>query len=701
MNAVRWTLILAFLLCSACTEPVGPAPQTAASSGVAAAGAGLVPAQADEIFVEYVSSAARGWQYCAAPMAEGVSIALRMDVGSGNAGDVASAADITYSTTNLQEVSVDEADRVKFDGEFLYVAEKGWSNSPSPPFVRFPAAGPDLAAEPTPEAAYLPEIEIVPPDPPVIRVLAAGEEPPRAEPVARIELLERVTHVDGMYLLPHHRAGEEDWLAIVASALEPVPVGRMLRGRTVLQLVDVSNPAAPTTESTLELDGDLVASRRIGDRLYLVTQHLPAPRQPIPCRPDGVATAVSAWDEPADAADVLPWISVDGGEPEQLVDIEHCFVPDALRAAEWPVPHVTTVTAIDLRDPSDRVSVCVAGFASQIYASASALYLTHADARFRALYAEQAERIHKFAFAPEGPSYRGTGIVPGTLAWNTGSFALGEHDGVLGVVTRGLEGYRLTLLRESADGERSLEELAHLPNEAEPAPIGKPGEQLHSVRFMGERVYAVTFRQIDPLYIIDRSDPERPYIAGEVEVPGFSDYLHPIGANLLLGVGKDVIVESGMAWYQGIKLELFDVSDPRTLASIDSLVVGMRGSQSAALSDHHAVAYLAASAAPHRTAVPIAVHEGPPGAASLFQPWSHTGLHLFEIDENETAPALSSLRDVGALVRAEAGVESDQQAPSSTEGDRAVIQGGAVHYIHGDAVWSARWRSPETFIGPQ
>ena len=140
--------------------------------------------------------------------------------------------------------------------------------------------------------------------------------------------------------------------------------------------------------------------------------------------------------------------------------------------------------------------------------------------------------------------------------------------------------------------EPHLEIVSQLPNDQEPAPIGKPGEALHGVRFMGSRVYVVTFKKIDPLYIIDVATPEQPYIAGEVEIPGFSDYLHPIGENLLLGVGKDAFDMGSFAWYQGIKLELFDVSDPMTLSSIDSVRVGMRGSQSAALRDSHAISHL-------------------------------------------------------------------------------------------------------------
>jgi len=105
---------------------------------------------------------------------------------------------------------------------------------------------------------------------------------------------------------------------------------------------------------------------------------------------------------------------------------------------------------------------------------------------------------------------------------------------------------------------------------------------------MGERLYVVTFRQVDPLFVIDLSAPAAPVLLGELKVPGYSDYLHPINDTHLIGIGKDATDEGRV---QGMKLALFDASTPTAPAEAYSLVVGDRGTHSAALDDHKAFTY--------------------------------------------------------------------------------------------------------------
>src|SRR3989339_219866 len=114
-------------------------------------------------------------------------------------------------------------------------------------------------------------------------------------------------------------------------------------------------------------------------------------------------------------------------------------------------------------------------------------------------------------------------------------------------------------------------------------------EQIYSVRFMQDRAYMVTFKQTDPLFVIDLKDPKRPTVLGELKIPGFSNYLHPYDANTMIGIGKDTDVnEWGGVTTRGIKLSLFDVSDVSSPKEIDTYVMGDRGSDSIALYDHKA-----------------------------------------------------------------------------------------------------------------
>jgi uncharacterized secreted protein with C-terminal beta-propeller domain len=120
------------------------------------------------------------------------------------------------------------------------------------------------------------------------------------------------------------------------------------------------------------------------------------------------------------------------------------------------------------------------------------------------------------------------------------------------------------------------------------------GERIYSVRFMNDRAYVVTFKQTDPLFVIDLANASEPKVIGEVKLPGFSNYLHPYSETILIGVGKEATdnaergVETG-----GVKVSLFDVADPAAPKEITSLVLGGRGSDSSVLYDHKAFLFSA------------------------------------------------------------------------------------------------------------
>jgi len=115
-----------------------------------------------------------------------------------------------------------------------------------------------------------------------------------------------------------------------------------------------------------------------------------------------------------------------------------------------------------------------------------------------------------------------------------------------------------------------------------------PGENFHSARFMGNRAYFVTFKKTDPLFVINLSEPTNPSVLGELHIPGYSDYLHPYDETHLIGVGKHTVEaeEGDFAWYQGIKMSLFDVSNVTNPVQIDNVTIGDRGSDSPVLYDH-------------------------------------------------------------------------------------------------------------------
>jgi len=176
--------------------------------------------------------------------------------------------------------------------------------------------------------------------------------------------------------------------------------------------------------------------------------------------------------------------------------------------------------------------------------------------------------IHQFRLdGGTDASYVASGMVEGRLL---NQFAMSEHDGDLRVATTTDDWGRfgdqsestVFVLRPNADGE--LDQISAVGG------LGK-GEQIYAVRFMGDVAYVVTFRRIDPLYVLDLSDPANPVLDGELKIPGYSAYLHPVGDGLLLGVGQDA-TDEGRA--TGTQLSLFDVSAPTNPQRIDTLTIG-------------------------------------------------------------------------------------------------------------------------------
>jgi uncharacterized secreted protein with C-terminal beta-propeller domain len=232
---------------------------------------------------------------------------------------------------------------------------------------------------------------------------------------------------------------------------------------------------------------------------------------------------------------------------------------------------VLTVLTVDLArglPAVDADAVLTGG--ETVYASATSLYVAtqRYDSEARTL-------LHRFDTSdPDATRYAGSGSVPGTLL---NQFSLSEHAGVL----------RAASTREG-NSESLVTTLAVQPDALVPrgrvAGLGR-GERIYAVRFIGPLGYVVTFRETDPLYTLDLSDPDRPRAVGELELPGYSAYLHPVADGLLLGVGQEA-TRSGRV--QGLQLALFDVSDPARPRRVQQLKLAERWSSSAVEWDHHA-----------------------------------------------------------------------------------------------------------------
>ncbi len=230
---------------------------------------------------------------------------------------------------------------------------------------------------------------------------------------------------------------------------------------------------------------------------------------------------------------------------------------------------LTQIVGIDLGDDSSTQITSILGQATQVYANAGALILAQPDwTWFERGTNSDRTAVHRFAVSSEGKRtpYQGSGFVQGIV---NDQFSMDERDGVLRIATT-----RTTWPERTDDmfapdvwvppttdnlvstlkleGDR-LEILGSTPPLAE-------GERIFSARFLGDLGYIVTFRQVDPLFAIDLSDPANPKVLGELKIPGFSDYMHPLGNGHLLTIGRDIDEETQRD--NGTALQIFDVSDP-------------------------------------------------------------------------------------------------------------------------------------------
>ena len=203
------------------------------------------------------------------------------------------------------------------------------------------------------------------------------------------------------------------------------------------------------------------------------------------------------------------------------------------------------------------------------------------------------------------------------------------------------------------------------------------------MRFFGNKLYLVTFERIDPLYAIDLTDPTDPKIAGELMIPGVSDFLHPVNQDLLLGLGED---ENGL-----VKLELFNVADMTAPYSLGTTVLGEsenpNWSYSEARYNRHAFTYQIVSENQDRFTVPVTLATN--NETEEYQ--EEDRLYLFEINGKEDS-ALGSIDEIGHI-----SVARDQWQNSR---NRTVIHGDTVYYINNTSVWSTDWMNPSEQNGP-
>jgi len=451
-----------------------------------------------------------------------------------------------YSTTNIQVAGVDEADIVKTDGTYIYLTQG--------------------------DTVY------------IVKAYPAEE----AEVVAKIKFGGEVTdlYIAGDKLVVFTPSyGRVFATKIGGSSYIP------MTETTTVYFYDVSDRLNPVLDRMYEVEGSYVATRMIGNFVYVVSQK-------------------GAWVY--EGAVDLPSYRENGSI---------CRIPASsvyYYNGTDPGYAYTTIASINTQDATFPIQsqTFLLGSSSTIYCSAEFLYLTTGG------YSETG--VHKIRLDDGVIEGVADGSVPG---WILNQFSMDEHDGYFRIATTTGHAWGVATSKNNVyvlDPEMkvvgTLEDLA-------------PGEQIYSTRFMGDRLYMVTFKKVDPLFVIDLSEPTAPRVLGKLKIPGYSNYLHPYDETHVIGLGKEAVdaAESSFAWYQGVKLSLFDVSDVENPREVAKLEIGDRGTDSPALYDHKAFLF---SKERNLLVIPIleaqltAGYETEPNA---YGDYVYQGAYVFEI----------------------------------------------------------------------
>lgn len=443
-----------------------------------------------------------------------------------------------YTGTNTQIAGVDEADIIKTDGEYLY--HYRYDNAGGGEIRILRAKDLSVCSAVT-LPSYLNGELYLSGD---TLILAADTE--RTETPVSGKMLSYLS------ASADEAQQDEDW--IVPDYYSEYTSAQT----TTLFVYDVSDRTAPKRETVFEQAGSYVSSRMADGVLYLVSNQYV----------DSYGVSPQS-----DAAAVLPTVMRDGeGSLLAASDIMLPVLPQYNAG-------YCIVTAFDI-ESRETATKAVLGGTETIMMSGDTLILS--DTLYDGGWRDRFTGVTRFSVGgKDGLRYVSSGKVPG---WTDGQFAYDVSDTLLRVAT--------TSYGENGDTENNLyiyDEAMKLVGSVEGL---AEGERIYSVRYFGDTAYVVTFRETDPLFVIDLSDPKNPSVEGQLKIPGFSEYLHPVGDGLLIGLGQNTAQTSyGGVVTDGIKLSLFDVSDPKHPTELSAYVIGNSGSWSEALENHKAFLY--------------------------------------------------------------------------------------------------------------
>lgn len=473
-----------------------------------------------------------------------------------------------FSETTTQEIGVDEADVVKTDGDYLYVISDSTLRIIQ---IAQPAVVGEVELEGYGREIYLREGKVV-----------ALSETFGGAVFGGIDV--SVLPVDDIAVIDAPQAEAIPELEVA----EPSPqmsTPSFVRPRTIVTVIDVTSPAEPRIEFQTKFDGTQTSTRMIDGTLHLVIanyQYHYYDVLPMLGRAELDLSTV-------DVASLLPryeHIDAAGERTEgNVITWEELYRP-----SDPDGFGVVAVVSMNVDADLGFKGLGIVAEPGLIYSSTEALYLTDTNYDFFG-NARETTDIYKFVYVDGTPVAAAAGSVPGRIL---NQYSMGEHNGYLRVATT--VGPTFLGFGERTASANNVYVLGQ--SGAELQVVGSvegiaPGESIKAARFLGNRGYVVTFREVDPLYTLDLADPLNPFIAGELKVPGFSTFVVPMDENHLLTVGQ-YIPDAGRFFAWGVQLSIFDVSDFANPVQKFSTVIGVEGGASSeALYNPKAFTYFA------------------------------------------------------------------------------------------------------------
>lgn len=485
----------------------------------------------------------------------GIDESSKTNESAGSSADMAlrepSSINNGYGETNTQVVGVDEADIIKNDGKYIYILNR--NNNKLKIISALPAASMKLIGEINLQVSndnnyryyrdmYLKNNKLV-----LIYTLSQIMREPE--------------------IMPFDNSGSvksNDMIGKIA------PNYIRQRNFSCVELYDITDRQNPKLERTVMSEGNLASSRMLGDTVYLISNKYLNFYYPQTLEIYSKENLLVSYSD-----------SKTGSELKYApVESMYCILD---KNNPQNMFNISTISAFDISKNSDMKLTSFTGIGNELYMSLNNIYLFSQSWNYNNTYTD----IYKYKIIGTGIEFVAANKVLGTIL---NQFSADEYKGYLRIATNVWNtGNNIFVLDENLQKAGEILGLAK-------------DEQIKSCRFMGDKGYVVTYRNIDPLFTLNLSDPKNPVVTGELKIPGFSSYLHPISQNLIIGIGENTTplywrdengneIVSGIKQI-GIKASLFDVSNPSKPVELKALSIGGPGSYTDVGYDHKSFMYI-------------------------------------------------------------------------------------------------------------